>query len=78
MIKEVIKLDTQYWVLIEIIKQEKHEQSDSYVIRCCSVLEKANVNFDSKSGSAKHAEETERQLNKERLSGKQFSSKLTF
>jgi PREDICTED: similar to AGAP001581-PA len=72
MIKEVIKLDTQYWVLIEIIKQEKHEQSDSYVMRCCSVLEKANVNFDSKLGSGRYAEETEKQLNKERLSGKSF------
>ncbi|XP_053200381.1 uncharacterized protein LOC128385534 isoform X1 [Panonychus citri] len=67
MIKTVIKLDTQYWILIEIPKQEKHEQPNNYVMRCCSVLEKANATTDGKSSNAKQAEETRIQSNRERL-----------
>ncbi|KAG5670086.1 hypothetical protein PVAND_000370 [Polypedilum vanderplanki] len=40
MIKEVIKLETQYWTLVEIPKQEKQETVPAFVMRACSIMEK--------------------------------------
>lgn len=41
MVKDVINLDTQYWLLLDIPKQEKQEQVTTYVLRTCTCLEKA-------------------------------------
>ncbi|KAI1291954.1 hypothetical protein HDE_07534 [Halotydeus destructor] len=68
MIKAVIKLDTQYWILIEIPKQEKQEPAATYVMRCCTVIEKAvDARLDGKTSSLKQAEEEERIREKRRL-----------
>ncbi|CRK87013.1 CLUMA_CG000877, isoform A [Clunio marinus] len=40
MIKEVIKLETQYWTLVEIPKQEKQETVPAFVMRACTIMEK--------------------------------------
>ncbi|RWS24274.1 uncharacterized protein B4U80_01296, partial [Leptotrombidium deliense] len=68
MIKTVIKLDTQYWVLIEIPKQDKQEPANSYVMRCCSVLEKStNSRIDGKSQTTKQAEDEGKEKERKRL-----------
>jgi hypothetical protein len=41
MVKEVVNLDTQYWILLDVPKQEKQEQVTTYFLRTCSSLEKA-------------------------------------
>lgn len=70
MIKAVIKLDTQYWVLIDIPKQEKQEPAATYVMRCCAIIEKsADSRLDGKSAETKKQEEEERQRERQRLNG---------
>lgn len=73
MVKEVIKLDTDYWVLVDIPKQEKQEQVSTYVLRCCSALEKAaeiRVGEGGKTKAEKQAEEEARnQDRKQRFDG---------
>ena len=39
-LQEVIKLETQYWTLVEIPKQEKQETVPSFVMRACTIMEK--------------------------------------
>lgn len=39
-VQEVIKLETQYWTLVEIPKQEKQETVPAFVMRACSIMEK--------------------------------------
>ncbi|GAB6020817.1 hypothetical protein CHUAL_003473 [Chamberlinius hualienensis] len=41
LIKEVVRLDVQYWLLVEVPKQEKQETVPSYVLRACISLEKS-------------------------------------
>ncbi|XP_003743069.1 uncharacterized protein LOC100898552 [Galendromus occidentalis] len=41
MVKDVINLDTQYWLLLDVPKQDKQEQVTNYVLRTCTCLEKA-------------------------------------
>ena len=38
--QEVVKLETEYWTLVEIPKQEKQETVPSFVMRACSIMEK--------------------------------------
>lgn len=38
--QEVIKLETQYWTLVEIPKQEKQETVPAFVMRACTIMEK--------------------------------------
>lgn len=73
MIKTVIKLDTQYWVLVEIPKQEKQEQVATYVLRCCSSLEKASdtrIGESVKTKAEKQAEEIKEKERRQRFDGK--------
>ncbi|KAK6633458.1 hypothetical protein RUM44_004065 [Polyplax serrata] len=65
MIKEVIRLETQYWALVEIPKQEKQETVPSFVLRACSIMEKTQKSGEGVKTSAKIAEEEERR--RERL-----------
>lgn len=70
MIKAVIKLDTQYWVLIDVPKQEKQEPASTYVMRCCTQVEKsANTRLDGKSAASREVEEDERLKTRKRLDG---------
>lgn len=38
--QEVVKLETEYWTLVEIPKQEKQETVPAFVMRACSIMEK--------------------------------------
>ncbi|XP_074594399.1 uncharacterized protein LOC141849817 [Brevipalpus obovatus] len=68
MIKNFTKFDTQYWLLIELPRQEKHEEANTYVMRCCSVLEKAaNPSIDTRSSNLKQSEDNKFLSNKDRL-----------
>ncbi|XP_076348391.1 uncharacterized protein LOC143246035 [Tachypleus tridentatus] len=67
MIKEVIPLDAQYWRLVTIPKQDKHEQVTTYVLRACAALEKiteARPAEGAKTLSSKHAEDEARDREK--------------
>ncbi|XP_013779575.2 uncharacterized protein LOC106464013 [Limulus polyphemus] len=60
MIKDVVQLDAQYWRLLEIPKQELHEQVNVYVLRACAALEKASETRTAEGGkghAAKNHEE---------------------
>lgn len=57
MIKEVIRLETQYWTLVEIPRQEKQETVPSYVMRACAIMEKTQKSGEGVKTSAKLAEE---------------------
>lgn len=68
MIKEVIRLETQYWTLVEIPKQEKLETVPAFVMRACSIMEKSQKSGEGVKTSAKLAEEaSERRDRMERL-----------
>ncbi|XP_021963283.1 uncharacterized protein LOC110858730 [Folsomia candida] len=43
MIKEVVRLEQQYWTLLEVPRQEKGEPVPAFVLRACSALEKVQV-----------------------------------
>lgn len=57
MIKEVIRLETQYWTLVDIPKQEKQETVPAYVMRACAIMEKTQKSGEGVKTSAKLAEE---------------------
>ncbi|XP_063705374.1 uncharacterized protein LOC134834577 [Culicoides brevitarsis] len=40
MIKDVIRLEAEYWTLVEIPKQEQKETVPMFVMRSCSIMEK--------------------------------------
>jgi len=65
MIKEVVRLETQYWALVEVPKQEKQEPVPAYVLRACATLEKTQKPGEGVKTSAKLAEEDEKR--RERL-----------
>ncbi|CAG9857573.1 unnamed protein product [Phyllotreta striolata] len=59
MIKEVIRLETQYWTLVEIPKQEKQETVPAFVLRACAIMEKTQKSGEGVKTSAKLAEEAQ-------------------
>ncbi|XP_076686132.1 uncharacterized protein LOC143378317 isoform X1 [Andrena cerasifolii] len=59
MIKDVIKLETQYWTLVDIPKQEKQETVPAFVLRACSIMEKTHKSGEGVKTSARLAEEAE-------------------
>lgn len=69
--QEVIRLETQYWALVEIPKQEKQETVPAFVLRACSIMEKTQKSGEGIKTSAKLAEEEERRRERlNRLEGK--------
>ncbi|XP_046991874.1 uncharacterized protein LOC124597117 [Schistocerca americana] len=60
MIKEVIRLETQYWTLVDIPKQEKQETVPAFVLRACAIMEKTQKSGEGVKTSAKLAEEEEK------------------
>jgi hypothetical protein len=71
MIKDVIKLETEYWTLVEIPKQEKLETVPQFVLRACTIIEKAQKSGDGVKSAAKMAEEqAERRERMDRLESK--------
>lgn len=68
MIKDVIKLETEYWTLVDIPKQEKQETVPAFVMRACSIMEKSQKSGESVKTAARLAEETaERKERADRL-----------
>ncbi|XP_018307756.1 uncharacterized protein [Mycetomoellerius zeteki] len=59
MIKDVIKLETQYWTLVDIPRQEKQETVPAFVLRACSIMEKTHKSGEGVKTSARLAEEAE-------------------
>nr|XP_023019310.1 uncharacterized protein LOC111508113 [Leptinotarsa decemlineata] len=59
MIKEVIRLETQYWTLVDIPKQEKQETVPAFVLRACAIMEKSQKSGEGVKTSAKLAEEAQ-------------------
>ncbi|KAG7307799.1 hypothetical protein JYU34_006394 [Plutella xylostella] len=57
MIKDVIRLETQYWSLVEIPRQEKAETVPAFVLRACAIMEKTQKSGEGVKTSAKLAEE---------------------
>jgi hypothetical protein len=67
-IQDVIRLETQYWTLVEIPKQEKQETVPAFVMRACSIMEKTQKSGEGVKTSAKLAEEAaDRRERMERL-----------
>ncbi|CAG7824919.1 unnamed protein product [Allacma fusca] len=64
MIKQVVRLETQYWTLLDVPKQEKQEPVGIYVLRACVALEKVQVK-PSEKASVENEERTREE--KERL-----------
>nr|CAI5857356.1 unnamed protein product [Callosobruchus analis] len=59
MIKEVIRLETQYWTLVDIPKQEKQETVPAFVMRACTILEKTQKSGENMTTSQIDAENTQ-------------------
>lgn len=63
-------METQYWTLIDIPRQEKQETVPSYVMRACAIMEKTQKSGEGVKTSAKLAEEAaEKRERMERLEG---------
>lgn len=69
----MIRLETQYWTLVDIPKQEKQETVPAFVLRACSIMEKTQKSGEGVKTSAKLAEEA--QDKRERI--ERLESKLT-
>uniref|UniRef100_A0A1B6DGP1 Uncharacterized protein n=1 Tax=Clastoptera arizonana TaxID=38151 RepID=A0A1B6DGP1_9HEMI len=65
MIKDVIRLETQYWTLVDIPKQEKQETVPAFVLKACTIMEKSQKSGDGVKTAQKIAEDEEKR--KERL-----------
>uniref|UniRef100_A0AAR5PSD9 Uncharacterized protein n=1 Tax=Dendroctonus ponderosae TaxID=77166 RepID=A0AAR5PSD9_DENPD len=57
MIKDVTRLETQYWTLVDIPKQEKQETVPAFVLRACSIMEKTQKSGEGVKTSTRLAEE---------------------
>lgn len=68
--QEVVRLETQYWTLVDIPKQEKQETVPSYVMRACSIMEKTQKSGEGVKTTTKLNEEAaERRDRMDRLEG---------
>lgn len=66
----MIKLETQYWSLVEIPRQEKAETVPAFVLRACAIMEKTQKSGEGVKTSSKLAEEAaDRRERIERLNG---------
>jgi len=73
LLQEVIRLETQYWTLVEIPKQEKQETVPSFVLRACGIVEKSQKSGEGVKSTAKLAEEDEKKRERiDRLCGKRI------
>jgi hypothetical protein len=75
LLQEVIRLETQYWTLVEIPKQEKQETVPSFVLRACGIVEKSQKSGEGVKSAAKLAEEDEKKRERiDRLCGKRIQN----
>lgn len=56
-LQDVVRLETQYWTLVDIPKQEKQETVPAFVLRACAIMEKTQKSGEGVKTSAKLAEE---------------------
>ena len=71
--QDVIKLETQYWILVDIPRQEKQETVPAFVLRACAIMEKTHKSGEGVKTSARLAEEAENKRERiERLEGRFF------
>ena len=52
-------METQYWTLVDIPKQEKQETVPAFVLRACSIMEKTHKSGEGVKTSARLAEEAD-------------------
>ncbi|KAK8394511.1 hypothetical protein O3P69_006590 [Scylla paramamosain] len=70
MIKEVVRLETEYWQLLEVPRQEKQEPVLTYVLRACSIVEKSQRSHEQAEKTHRADQEEEKQReNAQRLNG---------
>lgn len=71
LLQDVIRLETQYWTLVDIPKQEKQETVPAFVLRACAIMEKTQKSGEGVKTSTRLAEEAAEKRDRiERLSGK--------
>lgn len=75
----MIRLETQYWTLVDIPKQEKQETVPAFVLRACAIMEKTQKSGEGVKTSTKLAEEAaDRRERIERLTGEYFIHFMQF
>ncbi|XP_071533984.1 uncharacterized protein [Panulirus ornatus] len=67
--QEVVRLETEYWQLLEVPRQEKQEPVLTYVLRACSIVEKSQRSQEQAKKAHKGDEEEEKRENAQRLNG---------
>ena len=74
-----MRLETQYWLLVELPKQEKQEPVPVYVLRACATLEKNQKSGEGVKTSAKIAEEEDKRRERmDRLECNSLFKNLSF
>ncbi|XP_064119945.1 uncharacterized protein LOC135224656 [Macrobrachium nipponense] len=70
MIKEVVRLETEYWQLLDIPRQDKQEPVLTYVLRACAIVEKSQRSLEQQEKTKRADEDEERKReNAQRLNG---------
>ncbi|XP_059097351.1 uncharacterized protein LOC131891732 [Tigriopus californicus] len=64
MIKDAVKLESSWWAVAELPKQNRAESIQDYVLRVCSVLETLRMPFDASGGFQESEKEKEARLEK--------------
>ena len=63
-------METQYWTLVDIPRQEKQETVPAFVLRACAIMEKTHKSGEGVKTTARLAEEAESKRERiERLEG---------
>ena len=52
-------METQYWTLVDIPRQEKQETVPAFVLRACTIMEKSHKSGEGVKTSTRLAEEAE-------------------
>ncbi|XP_042221497.1 uncharacterized protein LOC121865989 isoform X2 [Homarus americanus] len=77
MIKEVVRLETEYWQLLDVPRQDKQEPVLAYVLRACTIVEKSQRSQEQAEKSHRADQEEERKReNSQRLNGMTTSQVL--
>lgn len=60
-------METQYWILVDIPRQEKQETVPAFVLRACAIMEKTHKTCEGIKSFAKFAGEDAAENKKERI-----------
>lgn len=67
----MVRLETEYWQLLDIPRQEKQEPVLTYVLRACAIVEKSQRSQEQAEKAHRADEDEERKReNAQRLNGK--------